>query len=225
MIFGQVKFDGADVRRLADRGAAEHGDGGFHLLQRWRHHRHVAGGGERCLLQPPALHCAAAFGSPESVAKFTRFIILAFLPVAAYGIYQQVYGFQEFEIEYLKTPGLTIEIKQLEANRVRAFSTLNSPTSLSVVVCSVAMMALSLALVGNRARAKLMSLPVAGLIVLLMVAGWACEHCAGGHSAAAGGSDRHVCLPSQRGDAAVLCHADLGLRRAGGFLGVSVHAH
>ena len=173
MIFGQVKFDGSDVRRLVIAVLLNVVMAGFIFFKGGGITgtlREVANGASYSLL---LFIVPLLFVSPESVAKFTRFIILVFLPVAAYGIYQQVFGFQDFEIEYLKTPGLTIEIKQLEANRVRAFSTLNSPTSLSVVVCSVAMMALSLALVGSRAKAKLMSLPVAGLILLLMVAGWA----------------------------------------------------
>ena len=53
-------------------------------------------------------------------------------PVAIYGIVQQVEGFQLFEIAYLRT-GLSIEIKQLLTNRVRAFSTLNSPTALGAI--------------------------------------------------------------------------------------------
>ena len=173
MIFGQVKFDGSDVRRLFVAVLLNmvmaafiffKGGGITGTL------REVANGASYSLL---LFIVPLLFSTPEAVARFTRLIILVFLPVAVYGIYQQVFGFQNFEIEYLKTPGLTIEIKQLEANRVRAFSTLNSPTSLSVVLCSVAVMAMSLAIVGNRARAKLMSLPVAVLIVLLMVAGWA----------------------------------------------------
>ena len=67
-----------------------------------------------------------------SMLKILRIIVIAYTPVAVYGIVQQVSGFQDFELEYLLT-GLSIEVKQLVANEVRAFSTLNSPTALSFV--------------------------------------------------------------------------------------------
>lgn len=80
------------------------------------------------------------FPRHEDALKILRFALWVFLPVAIYGIAQQIDGFQSFEIAYLRT-GLSIEIKQLLTNRVRAFSTLNSPTALGaicallVVVC------------------------------------------------------------------------------------------
>jgi len=68
----------------------------------------------------------------QSILKILRIIVIAYFPVAIYGIVQQAWGFQDFEVEYLLT-GLSIEVKQLVANEVRAFSTLNSPTALSFV--------------------------------------------------------------------------------------------
>jgi hypothetical protein len=65
----------------------------------------------------------------EQALKTLRLVVLTFIPVAIYGVVQQVMGFQDFEIEYLMT-GLSIEIKQLFTHEVRAFSTLNSPTAL-----------------------------------------------------------------------------------------------
>jgi hypothetical protein len=64
--------------------------------------------------------------------RMMRLLLVVFIPVALYGVYQGVFGFQEFEIEYLKR-GLSIEIKQLMTDRVRPFSTLNSPTALGSV--------------------------------------------------------------------------------------------
>jgi hypothetical protein len=71
----------------------------------------------------------------EDSLRVLRFTLWVFLPVALYGIAQQIDGFQPFEIAYLRT-GLSIEIKQLFTNRVRAFSTLNSPTALGTL-CAV----------------------------------------------------------------------------------------
>ncbi len=64
-----------------------------------------------------------------SILRLLRLMVLAYVPVAVYGVIQQVVGFQDFEVEYLLT-GLSIEVKQILSNEVRAFSTLNSPTAL-----------------------------------------------------------------------------------------------
>lgn len=72
------------------------------------------------------------FPTLADTLKVLRFTVWIFLPVAIYGILQQIYGFQPFEIAYLRT-GLSIEIKQLFTQHVRAFSTLNSPTALGSV--------------------------------------------------------------------------------------------
>jgi hypothetical protein len=64
-----------------------------------------------------------------SVLRTLRLLVIAYTPVAVYGIIQRTVGFQDFEVEYLLT-GLSIEVKQIIANEVRAFSTLNSPTAL-----------------------------------------------------------------------------------------------
>lgn len=90
------------------------------------------------------------FSSVESLMKLWRLMVFIFLPVAVYGVIQQVHGFAEFEIEYLKT-GLSIEIKQLVAGEVRAFSTLNSPSALSVVCACLAVVSVFL---GTASRDK-----------------------------------------------------------------------
>ncbi|MES2595847.1 MAG: hypothetical protein V4662_10950 [Verrucomicrobiota bacterium] len=69
------------------------------------------------------------FKDMEHVLRLLRLVVITYTPVAIYGIIQQFVGFQDFEIEYLLT-GLSIEVKQLMTNEVRAFSTLNSPTAL-----------------------------------------------------------------------------------------------
>ena len=86
----------------------------------------------------------------SSLVSLWKCLVLAWLPVSAYGLYQQVNGFADFEIEYLRS-GLSIEIKQLYTNEVRAFSTLNSPTALSIIA---AVLAVSSLLLGFMYRGK-----------------------------------------------------------------------
>ncbi len=172
LVFGKIAADGGDFRRmfialclnvaLAAVVYAKGGGVGGTL-------REVANGSTYALL---LFIVPLLFRTPEAVARCARLIIIVFLPVAAYAIYQQAFGFQAFEIEYLKT-GLSIEIKQLEADRVRAFGTLNSPTSISVVACSVAAMAMGLSAVGRHDRKLGMSRPVAMTIAALCVGAWA----------------------------------------------------
>ncbi|TDU73400.1 hypothetical protein EI77_01870 [Prosthecobacter fusiformis] len=83
------------------------------------------------------------YRSVEDLQRLWRFLVIIFLPVAIYGVIQQVQGFAEFEVDYLKT-GLSIEVKQLVAGEVRAFSTLNSPSALSVVCATLAVVSLFL---------------------------------------------------------------------------------
>jgi hypothetical protein len=85
-----------------------------------------------------------------SLISLWKCLVLTWLPVSIYGVFQQVNGFADFEVEYLLS-GLSIEIKQLYTNEVRAFSTLNSPTALSVVA---AVLAVSSLLLGFMYRGK-----------------------------------------------------------------------
>lgn len=112
------------------------------------------------------------FPGADGIARCARFMIIVYVPACAYAVYQQLFGYQDFEIEYLKT-GLSIEIKQLEADRVRAFGTLNAPTSLSVVATSLAAMALSLMMIGGRRFRQWLSAPVAVSLAAVFVAAWA----------------------------------------------------
>ena len=81
--------------------------------------------------------------SKADVTSVWRCLVIAYLPVSFYAVIQQIQGFTDFEIAYLRT-GLSIEIKQLYAGEVRAFSTLNSPTALSVVCGTLAVFSLVL---------------------------------------------------------------------------------
>lgn len=110
--------------------------------------------------------------SLQDVLRTLRTLVIAYIPVAIYGIYQQWAGFQDFEIEYLMT-GLSIEIKQLLSDEVRAFSTLNSPTALGFA--SGACFTFALILGGHRdqaaARFRFNRAAAVGLM-LLFVGAW-----------------------------------------------------
>lgn len=172
MIFGQTQATRGDVRRLATAVVL---NGLLAVLV------YVKGGGIGGTVREVANGSSYAlllfivpllFRTPESVAGCTRFLLFLFVPAAAYTVYQQIFGFQEFEIEYLKS-GLSIEVKQLEADRVRAFGTLNSPTSISVVAASLAAMATGLLVIGRRDGRLGLSTPLAIGLVALTVAAWA----------------------------------------------------
>jgi hypothetical protein len=71
------------------------------------------------------------FPKPEDGTKVLRFALWVYLPVALYGIWQQFFGFSDFERRFLES-GLTITVTDLDEARPRPFSTLNSPHTLSV---------------------------------------------------------------------------------------------
>lgn len=111
------------------------------------------------------------FPTAQEIQRLWKVILWLFVPVALYGIYQQLYGFQEFEIDYLST-GLSIEIKQVGSGRVRSFSTLNSPTSLSLICGELAAMALLLVALGKRDR-RLGMVAIAGMgLAAIFIGGW-----------------------------------------------------
>ncbi len=111
------------------------------------------------------------FPSQNEMLRLLRLMVVVFAPVAVYGVIQQAVGFQDFEVEYLMT-NLSIEIKQLFTNEVRAFSTLNSPTALAFV-CA-ALLVFSLLIGWNRGSVKSpfsFPRPVSVLLALLFFAG------------------------------------------------------
>lgn len=95
----------------------------------------------------------------DDVLRLFKILLWIFVPVAIYGVIQQVWGFREFEILYLQT-GRSIEEKQLLTDRVRAFSTLNSPTSLGAISAALMMVPLFLATT-RRVGGRLLSIPLA----------------------------------------------------------------
>lgn len=113
----------------------------------------------------------ALYQNRVSVMRLLRLLLIAWTPVMLYGVYQQVNGFQEFEIDYLKT-GMSIEIKQLFSDRVRAFSTLNSPTALGTIAGGLCAMALVLGWRPlSRRQSAALAPPVAWMLALVYAAG------------------------------------------------------
>jgi len=108
----------------------------------------------------------------EDILRTLRLIVIVYAPVAVYGIIQQIVGFQDFEIEYLMT-GLSIEIKQLYSDELRAFSTLNSPTALGFVSGACFTFSLLLGWHKDQKGARF-HFPriMAVMLALLFVAGW-----------------------------------------------------
>lgn len=71
--------------------------------------------------------------SQRDVMRFLSFCLAVFTPVALYGCWQFFAGFNDLEVEYLKS-GLTQTENNLYEVRPRPFSTLNSITSFSLVM-------------------------------------------------------------------------------------------
>lgn len=72
------------------------------------------------------------FPTKEEITRLMKNSLFIFVPVAIYGIWQRIFGLADFEVAYLLT-GLSTESRQLQDTTVRAFSTLNAATSLTMV--------------------------------------------------------------------------------------------
>ncbi|OYW76679.1 MAG: hypothetical protein B7Z37_07710 [Verrucomicrobia bacterium 12-59-8] len=94
------------------------------------------------------------FPEMEDQLKLLKTVLIGFVPVALYGMYQAAFGLANFEVEYLKT-GLSILISQIITGDVRPFSTLNSPTALGAICAMFAL----LAFLSGPAAARRRSLP------------------------------------------------------------------
>ncbi|MCB1227574.1 MAG: hypothetical protein KDK99_17275, partial [Verrucomicrobiales bacterium] len=77
------------------------------------------------------------FSKPGDLIKYFKFVLIVFVPVALYGVKQQIFGLSAFEIDYLKS-GYTSLSKHLMDERPRPFSTLtdSSPFGTSMAVCA-----------------------------------------------------------------------------------------
>jgi hypothetical protein len=108
------------------------------------------------------------FQTTGEVLRLLRTVMWIYVPVAVYGMIQKVYGFQDFEVQYLMS-GLSIEVKQLFTDRVRAFSTLNSPTSLGAISAVFSVLPLFLANTRNRAGERFLGMPIAIILTGLFL--------------------------------------------------------
>ncbi len=109
------------------------------------------------------------FHDEDDVLAIFKFLLWTYAPVGLYGIVQQVWGFQDFELAYLVT-GLSIEIKQLFTGRVRAFSTLNSPTALGAISAAFVVIPLFLASIRSKnGTRRFLSLALAGLFACIFL--------------------------------------------------------
>lgn len=77
------------------------------------------------------------FRTPDQIISFIKYCLIVFVPVALYGLKQQIFGLSDFEIEYLRS-GLTVLSKHLDDVRPRPFSTLvdSSPFGTSCAICA-----------------------------------------------------------------------------------------
>lgn len=83
-----------------------------------------------CLLFPDALR----------IRRLLTFCVWVYVPVALYGVWQQLFGLTDFETDYLKS-GFTMIVGLLDDVRIRPFSTLNSPHALGVVTAMLSALA------------------------------------------------------------------------------------
>jgi hypothetical protein len=79
------------------------------------------------------------FPTRDQLVKLMKYSLIVFAPVAAYGIWQRVFGLADFEMAYLLT-GLSTESRQLDDTSVRPFSTLNAASSLTMVAAACVML-------------------------------------------------------------------------------------
>jgi len=127
-----------------------------------------------CAYFPLILIAGILFPKPEYVKQFIKFCLVIYIPVALYGIWQQIFGLNGFEIDYLHT-GYTIVVSQLDDIRPRPFSTLNSPHALTVMMAVLALLAFFIHLKGSKRAAW--QIPAGILFILgcwasLSRAGW-----------------------------------------------------
>jgi O-Antigen ligase len=135
---------------------------------------------------PLMLVTGLLFPEPEDIKRLIKFCLIIYIPVGFYAIWQQVFGLNSFEIDYLKS-GYTVTITDLDDIRPRPFSTLNSPHALTIVTAILASLAFFLHFKGAKREAWqipvgilftaacLASLSRAGWVVFAVaVIGWIC---------------------------------------------------
>jgi O-antigen ligase len=116
---------------------------------------------------PLILIAGILFPKPEDVKQLVKFCLIIYIPVALYAIWQQFFGLNNFELNYMQT-GYTMTVGLLEDIRPRPFSTLNSPHALTVVTSIMALLSFFIHLKGSKRTAW--QIPVG---ILFMGACWA----------------------------------------------------
>lgn len=81
----------------------------------------------------------------EEIKRLLHFSVIVFALVALYGIQQWMFGFNQFETDYMRS-GLTITGDLLYERHPRPFSTLNSPHAFSVVMAMFSVLSVVLCL-------------------------------------------------------------------------------
>lgn len=76
------------------------------------------------------------FNSVESIRKAIITIVVIYIPVGLYAIWQSVYGLAGFEIDYLLS-GFSVVDQVLSERKLRVFSTMGGPSQLGMVVAGL----------------------------------------------------------------------------------------
>ena len=79
----------------------------------------------------------------QSFRQLLKSALWIFVPVALYALKQRILGLSNFELAYLES-GFTIESRQLEDVSIRAFSTLNAASSLTIVCAACGLLSVLL---------------------------------------------------------------------------------
>lgn len=116
-----------------------------------------------------------AFPTREEVVKFLKFVVIAFVPVALYGIKQGVFGFTDWELSYLLS-GYSIEIKYLSENVVHAFSSMNSARAFGITMAYCVAFVFALWFTQDEKGRR--SLSTSGFLLLLLMFSFACFYSA-----------------------------------------------
>lgn len=103
--------------------------------------------------------------------RILRLVVLVFIPVALYAIWQKIHGLSLFEIAYLET-GLSGESRILSGQSYRLFSTLNSSQNLSKIMGMFAAICMLPVLVSSNRMNFVARLPWLGLGCLFWVAAY-----------------------------------------------------
>jgi O-antigen ligase len=101
---------------------------------------------------PLVLIAGILFPGPEDVKQLVKFCLIIYIPVALYALWQQFFGLNNFELDYMQT-GYTITAGLLDDIRPRPFSTLSSPHALTVTTATLALLAFFIHLKGSKRAA------------------------------------------------------------------------